>query len=325
MQKIPNVHNLKNILVLRGEGSLGDAIISSCCYREIKKANPNIKITVVCFGSSVQYLKSNPHIDEIYVLPIRRVLRPNQYWFRLIWHAFILRKRQFDLVLDSSEKPYANWTFFKYIVGGNRVLDCYTSPMPLGKVPGRRNEHEQVILKQLGIKNPSRAYDLYFSQQHRSLRDAFIKAYAPKGYILFNPFGSVKARVLSKHSFARMAPDLYRRFGLPVVIPCMPSKQAQVEEYLEIVGKDSPHFLMYTTPEVFDLFALVESAFLVVSPDTSVVYIASGFSKKAILFYNNYSIYHDPDNPFASIIKTQPASVNLFDYQNFLHVLDNFS
>lgn len=323
MQKIPNVRELKNILVLRGEGSLGDAIISSCCYRELKKANPALKITVVCFGAALPYLRANPYIDEIYPLPIRRVLRPNQRWGSLLWHALKLRRRHFDLVLDSSEKPFKNWTLFKYIIGGDKVLDCYTSPVALGQAPGRRNEHEQAILRQLGVKNPSRAYDLPFSPEHRSYRDAQIKQQAPQGYIVINPFGSVEARTFDKATFTRIALELIQRTGKPAAVLCMPAQKARVEDYRAALGHMAQNVYIYQTRDVFDMFALVEGADLVVTPDTAVAHVASGFHKKSIIFYNTYSIYNDPDNPLARIIKTNPVSVNLFPYENFLQALDS--
>ena len=68
MEKIPDIRDLHNILVCRGEGSLGDAIISSCCYREIKKANPDAKITVACFGSAYDFFRHNPYVDEVFKL-----------------------------------------------------------------------------------------------------------------------------------------------------------------------------------------------------------------------------------------------------------------
>ncbi len=319
MQTIPDVRGLKNILVLRGEGSLGDAIISSCCYRELKKANPGLKITVACFGSACGYLKASPYIDEIYRLPIRRVLRPNQRWLSLIWHALKLRGRGFDLVLDSSEKPFKNWTLFKKIIGGERVLDCYTSPEPLGKVPGRRNEHEQTILRQLGVPEPDKAYDLPVSPEHQAKRDAFVSRSAPDGYVLLNPFGSVSARTLNKTMFRRVLTDLYAKTGKPVLVPCMPAQKDTVNDYL--AGAAEPAFA-FETADVFDLFALTQGADLVVTPDTAVVHVASGFRKKSVIFYNTYSIYNDPDNPHARVVKTNPVSVNQFNYSDFTAALD---
>ena len=75
MKQIPDIRTLKNILIMRPEGSLGDAIMSTCCYREIKRANPAIKITVACFGNSYGFLKANPYIDEIFKIPIRTRIR----------------------------------------------------------------------------------------------------------------------------------------------------------------------------------------------------------------------------------------------------------
>ena len=69
MKEIPNVHDLHNILILLEEGSLSDALLSSCCYREIKKANPQVKITAACCGPAYDYLVYHPCIDEVIKLP----------------------------------------------------------------------------------------------------------------------------------------------------------------------------------------------------------------------------------------------------------------
>ena len=318
MKSIPNVRFLKNILILRGEGSLGDALISSCCYREIKRTNPKIKISVACFGSAYGYLKELPYIDKIYRLPIPRVLRPNQRWLTLLWYALKLRRKHFDLVLDTSLKPFANWTLFKHIIGGDKVLDYYTSPIPFGQVPGRCVDHEQAVLAQLGVVKPNKSYEIPLQPAKLAKRDAFLKQhiadYEGKGYILLNPFGSIAARSLDKMNIHRILKELAARTHLPAIIPCMPSQKARAQAYLQGVRQG---VLLYETDSVFDLFALVAGAKVVITPDTAVVHIASGLRKPTVAFYNSYSIANDPDNLLARIIHTAPASVNLFEFSAF--------
>ena len=52
----PNPHNLRAILFLRQDGKIGDYIVSSFAFREIKKANPAIKIGVVCSAKTIRIL-----------------------------------------------------------------------------------------------------------------------------------------------------------------------------------------------------------------------------------------------------------------------------
>ena len=112
----------------------------------------------------------------------------------------------------------------------------------------------------------------------------------------------------------RILKELAARTHLPAIIPCMPSQKARAQAYLQGVRQG---VLLYETDSVFDLFALVAGAKVVITPDTAVVHIASGLRKPTVAFYNSYSIANDPDNLLARIIHTAPASVNLFEFSAF--------
>lgn len=308
MKHIPDVHNLKNILVLRGEGSLGDAIVSSCCYREIKKANPRIKITVACFGSAYEFFTHNAYVDEVFRLPVRRIIRPNQRWLALGWAALKLRCRRFDLVLDTSDKDFFNWRAFKYIAGGKRVLDCFTSPVPFGAPKSHGSVHEQTVLRQLGVSNPDKSYDLPVPAQTARDTDRWLEEKGLSKYILLNPSGSVAPRRFSPQMLRQLC-HVLGEFGLPFVVPAMPSCAEQLEQTLQGLA----NVYVRRTGSVFELFELVRRSALVVTPDTSVVHIASGYRKPSLVFYNSYSAYNAPDNPKALIVLTDPADVNVFD------------
>lgn len=54
---------VKNILFLRQDGKIGDYVVSSFVFREIKKFNPHIKIGVICTKQNAYLFKQNPYID----------------------------------------------------------------------------------------------------------------------------------------------------------------------------------------------------------------------------------------------------------------------
>lgn len=316
MKKIPDVSELKNILILRGEGSLGDAILSSCMYREIKKANPGVKISAACFGGAYDYLAKNPYIDVLYRIPARRVIRPNQRWLALAWLGLKLRRKRFDFVLDFSAKDFYNWRLFKWLCGGDRVLDPQTSPVPfVGETAPAKECAKQVL--ELFISSPVDAsYELSVPKETAARVDGFVARNVPAGYILFNPFGSVGRRSLNRGAFLYVSDFAARQSGLPVIIPCMPAQKAVVEDYLRGV-KPFGKVILYQTADVFDLFALVRGSRLVITPDTAVVHVAAGFEKPTVAFYNSYFIYNSPNNPKARVIKTDPLSVSIFAQDEF--------
>ncbi len=309
MKQIPNIHQLHNILIMRGEGSLGDALISSCCYRNIKKANPSVKLSVVCFGAGYAFLKNNPYIDTIIKLPIPKIIRPNQRWLTLVWWGLKLRRYKFDLVLDSSDKDYKNWRLFKWLAGGDHVLDCFTSPVrPFGAPNAHGSTHEQAILKLLGIEHPDKSYDLPILPADQKEVQSWLNAKNINTYVLLNPSGSVLKRRFSANTLRKLC-NLLADFKHPIVLPTTPALYAYWQK--AITGLTSVY--VKQTTGIGELFEWVRRAELVVTPDTSVVHIATGFQKPTLVFYNTLSVYNAPDNPKAVIVETDREDINKFD------------
>ncbi len=312
MQQLPLVQTLKKVLILRGEGSLGDAILSSVCYRALKKSNPNLHITVVAFSSAALYLRSLSTIDEVYTLPIRKILRPNQYWLSLLWHAFKLRWRRYDLVMDSSAKNFYNWRLFKRIIGSDRVFDPFTYPECFRSTIHISSLGKEMVAN-LGAHDEDNTYNLPIVPAAQEKWEKFAKNHLSQGYILLNPFGSVPHRCLEESALQIILKLIAARgITLPVVIPFIPSFRQRVSA---LIKHFSYPVLGYETTSVFDLFAAVKSAQLVFTPDTSVVHIATGFHRKTIAFYNNYTVEYSPNNPLAVPIFTAPNSVSQFNPQ----------
>lgn len=306
MKQIPDIRTLKNILIMRPEGSLGDAIMSTCCYREIKRVNPSIKITVACFGNSYDFLKVNPYIDKIFKIPIRTRIRRHQHWPTLIWTGLKLRRCHFDLVLDSCSKTALNYRLCKWLAASGRLLDRFTCPVqPFGAMDKHGSEHECSILRLLGIKNPSPHYDLPIPSADRQTITAWLEQEKLDRFILFNPFGSV-----DKHSFnPQTAEHLYKllkTWNLPWVVPLASSSY---ERGKQLLGR-FPNVFIKQTKNVFELFELVRRAQAVVTPDTSVVHISTGFEKHCLTFYNTPTAYALPNNPKAHVIKTALSDIN---------------
>ena len=63
-----NLQMPDSILFLRQDGKIGDYIVSSFAFREIKKNNPNIKIGVVCTNKNSGLFKENLFIDHIHLV-----------------------------------------------------------------------------------------------------------------------------------------------------------------------------------------------------------------------------------------------------------------
>ena len=58
--------DIKKILFLRYDGKIGDYIITSWIYREIKKQRPDIQIDVVGISKNEKLFLNNKSIDKFY-------------------------------------------------------------------------------------------------------------------------------------------------------------------------------------------------------------------------------------------------------------------
>ncbi len=297
------------MLVLRGEGALGDAVLSSFLYRELKKVNPSLKITVACFGAVYAFLKCVPDIDQLYVLPVSSRLRAHQRWFSLLWAAWKLRQKHFDLVLDTSFIKYPNWRAFKCVCSiGDTLLDAEHCPVQLGEPNLSIDQHVRAIAVQLGVKEPCSDFVLPVPQQTEDKINQFIQQNVPNGYVCLNLFGSVSARTFTLDSY-RLLVEKLKKYGLPIVLPYMPGQKETVLAYLDA---ENENVKAYQTSDVSDLFALVRGARVVLSPDTAVVHIATGFHKPTVGFYSVLAPCYIPNNPLAQVISCAESDINSF-------------
>ncbi|HHF1033147.1 TPA: glycosyltransferase family 9 protein, partial [Haemophilus influenzae] len=88
-----SIEHPKSFLFLRQDGKIGDYIVSSFVFREIKKFNPLIKIGVICTKQNAYLFQRNNNIDKIYIVKKRSILE-------YIKKALSIRKERYDVVID---------------------------------------------------------------------------------------------------------------------------------------------------------------------------------------------------------------------------------
>ncbi len=302
MKQMPQIQNLRNVLILRAPNSLSDAIVSSCCCRELKKANSRITLTVACFAVPYDYFLHNPYVNEVVLLPKDKTA--------LWWKALQLRQKKFDLILDSSSRDDSTWRIFKALLGKSVLLDRTTSPLqPLGAPDKHGTEHEQAILKQLGIFYASSSYDLPIPATTRQTVDKWLQSQDLNSYVLLNPAGTAKERQFRNKTLHEIAMAC-KKWERPFVIPVMPSSATRWQG----VFADIEQAHVKVIDNIFELFELIRRASFIVTPDTAAVFVAAAFEKPTLIFYNHLTPYNAPDNPHATVIETDSADINHFNW-----------
>lgn len=96
-----DIHDAKSVLFMRYD-RIGDMVITTPVYRELKLAYPHIKITVLASKANQDVLVNNPYIDNIVTNHKNNLLGDLSSLLKL-------RKQEFDVCIefDHSVIPHA--------------------------------------------------------------------------------------------------------------------------------------------------------------------------------------------------------------------------
>ncbi|WP_429945748.1 glycosyltransferase family 9 protein [Bibersteinia trehalosi] len=270
----------KKILFLRKDGKIGDFVVSSFVYREIKRFNPHIEIGVVCTPKNQMLFMDNPYIDNIHLLPSRgfkdhwllsRELM-NFHYDTVIDPTVLLRNRDLFLLRCINAKYYIGYKKENYQLFNLNITDNL-----------HFSEIYHKALNLCGINNVNVTYELPFNPERAEKIQRYILEKKLDNYIAINFFGAANSR--------KFLLENIRRFITQFRVK-QPQKQLVLLTYPEITPilkpllSDSYGIFMYEdTQTIFDTVELIKYADWVISPDTAIVHIASGLNKKLVAFY----------------------------------------
>lgn len=288
-----DIKKTKKILFFRYD-RIGDMIITTPVFRELKLKHPNIKITVLASKTNQEVLKSNPYVDEI-VVNYKNNLIGN------LTSLIKLKKQNFDACVefDHSVVPHAIIRLKiinpkivisvlkegRYGVNGNdlELYDFYTEK--------KQNTHFRDIwlatLSPFGIKSKSNHYDLFYNQYQSHIAKNFVNKFYNNFLIGINLEGAVKGKRIKFEDFKNICKGIYNsNYKIRIIVFSPPHKYQSVKE---MISKMNLGYVIqsYKTNTILDLAALIDNMDLIISPDTSVVHIASTYNKPIVTIHEN--------------------------------------
>lgn len=306
---------IKKILYLRHDNKIGDMIISTLAFREIKKQLPKAKVSVITGPASAQIIENNRNVDNIYLY--------KKGFFNLLKLGKKLRKEHFDLYIDMDEAP--TWQSLlllrliapRYALGFNRKEYTYYNI----NIDYDFNAHHitqlhQAVFTALRLGKIDRAYDIFVPKALKNKAQKFLDSLPrAKANVIINPFAASKHRALSFEQTVFTANNLQ---GYNFIIVGSPK---DINTFTK--GKELPKNLFPAPqqPEGFYYsFALMSQADYVITPDTSIVHAAIAFEKPVLAIYRdgkNLTLPVWGPGPMAKkhIILMGPADLNTLDPQ----------
>ena len=275
---LPNT--VKSVIFLRQDGKIGDYIVSSFAFREIKKANLNIRIGVICSTKNQVIFANNPYIDDLHLVKAKSLVSYYQVGKSLagqydvaIEPTLVFRPR--DLVLlRALNCPYnigldkADWRIFNLNIAdkSQHFSDIY-----------------RIALEKCGFSDIDTTYEIPVQTASSDKVSKFIQENQLYDYIALNFFGAANSRrfdVVNIHQILQQLTFSFpeQKFVLLTYPEVTPILQTLCQEFKQC-------FVYANTQTIQDSIELIRHAHTVISPDTAIIHIAKGLNKKIIGLY----------------------------------------
>ena len=276
-------NSIKSILFLRYDGKIGDMIVNSLMFREIKKVYPDIKIGVIARGAAIDIIRDNPNVDKIYkYYKDRKKIKDL---------ALKIKEEKYDLLIDFSEMLRVNQMMLINLCGAriNIGLDrkdweLFDLSIESGK-DFKWTEHITkrylAYLIKLGLKkeNIDISYDIYLEDEKKY--EAFFNEIKESKKLILNPYGASKHKSFNVETLENII-DYLKDKDIAIILTYFGDKYKELE-FLE--KKYKYVYIPKKIESILDTAILIKKSDYGISPDTSIVHIASAFNKKMITVY----------------------------------------
>jgi ADP-heptose:LPS heptosyltransferase len=323
-----DIRNVKKVLFFRYD-RIGDMVITTPVFRELKLFIPEIKITVLASKTNQSVLSNNPYIDDIFINYKNSFLNDFQ---TLFW----LRKKKFDVCVefDHSVVPHAILRLKivnpkiiisvvkegRYGVKGSelKLYDFYTEK--------KNNLHFRDIwletLSPLNIRPKSNQYDLFCTNSQIQVAKNFISKFHGKFLIGINLEGAVEGKKIQNTELEQICKGIKQaNNNIQIIILTAPNNLQSVSQLVEEIGLEYV-VTSYKTKTILDVAALIKNLDIIITPDTSIVHIASAFDKPIVTIHENNQDSFQLFSPTSSLNKTvfssKDNSINGFDVKKVI-------
>lgn len=270
------------VLYLRYD-RIGDMIMATPLLRAIARSHPTIELDVLASSSNAAVLAGNPHVRRVMIFDRKRVTS----FARTIR---MLRREGYDAVIDGMVlQPSVTMLMLMLATGarhrigiGGRANDfIYTLPVPATAADAHQILQSAATAAPFGVDVGRTDWrpELFVDAEERArAEDDWRASNADHPRVLVNIAASEPRRrwpsdrvVVAIHAARSVAP----RAAVMVMAP-----PSELEEAERIAREADARAVV---PGLRDAFALVATADVVFTPDTSIAHAASAFAKPSVV------------------------------------------
>ncbi|MBI3258961.1 MAG: glycosyltransferase family 9 protein [Ignavibacteriae bacterium] len=271
-------------------GLYGDMVLTTPLFREIHTKYPDAQIHILASRKNYKIIESNPHIQKIWIYEKN---------LKIVQLMFALRAEKFDVWIDpkdhaSSESSLlAKFSNAKIKIGwNNEESNIFTHPTNhLNNPNHHRIETNLAALVPLGITPQSDLLpELFPLKDSEQFVERFLGGIGTP--VVVNISAGNESRYLPIETWQKICNGI----RLPIVLNYIPN---DANFATEIKG-NNPNINLFQSRSILDAVSLIKRARILISPDTSVIHIASAFNIPTLGLYSSFEWNYIRFKPLSS-------------------------
>ena len=286
---------IENILIIRLE-QIGDVILTTSFFRELKRNYPNAKITVLCRELTKDLFKIIPWVDEVIVLNTPWLSRNDSKGYFNVLKFIISNYKKYDLVFDLHPDPrnlfiarFVGKYTIAYGIKGFRFLIDKEIFWNFRKVEHIVDRYLN-ILKEMGLNIEKKELELkldgkIISDIKKKLKDKFNLDANNKKIVLLHPISGREEKNISWKNWEKIIENLLAEKDILIFIGGAKNEKSIIDKNLGDLIDNERVFNIAGFFNLLEYIHFINLVDFIYSVDTFVVHVASALKKKIKTFY----------------------------------------
>ncbi len=276
---------MRKILIIKLR-LIGDIIVSTPVYRNIKAYNQNCIVHVAVEKGYEAPLQNNPYIDNIISIDTSSLIGK-------ITFLQGIRKEQYDKVINlhggTTSGYFTLLSGAKERIGFDRRRYCYNRPLSFSHDGLNASMFYLKVLNEIGIPAPYRETEIFITESEKAeIRKRLTEQGVAGKFLLLHPAVKKKNDAWPAENYAMVLNSIATRYSTPIVLSCGPGQKEQVEAIEEKLNK--PVAARFTSGlSLRHFLALIEQCSAIFCPDSAPMHIAAAFKKPMLALFGSIS------------------------------------
>ena len=264
----------KKILIIRND-NIGDLVLSTAIFREIKKKFKDSRITLICSKINQEIIEKNPDIDEILELD------KSKYNLKTIWNYFkfyrIIKKNNFDVGIDL-RGSLINVLFLLWLpkikrrvgrIDYHPIIKVFlTHPIEINQKMHAIDENLEIVSQGLEINPENNKQEIAVDKNDIKSFEEYIKKNKILNYVCFCPVAGLENKQWPLENWAKLIENFDKKYQILLIGT---SKEKNILEKLSGLNKKCNLILNFNLRQMSLLF---KKSSLVIAQDGGPMHIA---------------------------------------------------